>query len=115
MRENIYCFDDTFASGEYFSLDLTVWKQLEYKIDAQKRLRVVRSNYDKDIRVFVMVGDKDNSITVDGFVMLDRKQWAELRKIRGEERGLPLEVGSNGSVWVGEQYSDKNFMIFVRI
>uniref|UniRef100_UPI0035A1C482 hypothetical protein n=1 Tax=Clostridium sp. TaxID=1506 RepID=UPI0035A1C482 len=51
-KKNIFCFDDSNAYGEYFSLDLNLWEELNYTIDDHKRINVSRQHAGKEIRLF---------------------------------------------------------------
>ena len=47
--------------------------------------------------------------------MFSRAGWSEIRRVRGENKGLPLEVNTNGTVWIGDRARGKqNFKIFIR-
>lgn len=51
---------------------------------------------------------------VDNIIMFDRSEWAELRRVRGGNRGLPLDVNQNGTIWIGDRFLNKDLKIFVR-
>jgi len=112
-KKDIFCFDDSNAYGEYFSLDLNLWEELNYTIDDHKRINVSRQHAGKEIRLFIQNGEAVDFKTVDNIIMFSRAGWAELRRVRGENRGLPLEVNANGTVWIGDRAQEK-FKIFGR-
>jgi hypothetical protein len=109
MVGEIHCYDDSESFGEYFSLDNSVWKQIDWKVADEKRIRIGRPFYKKDVRVFIQKNKKATIKTLNEFTMLPRGDYRELRKQRGEEKGLPLEVGSNGTIVVTDKFIQFNF------
>ncbi|MGI5841597.1 MAG: hypothetical protein ACOX6N_05270 [Patescibacteria group bacterium] len=106
-KKDIFCFDDSNAYGEYFSLDLNLWEELNYTIDDHKRINVSRQHAGKEIRLFIQNGEAVDFKTVDNIIMFSRAGWSELRRVRGENQGLPLEVNANGTVWIGDRAQEK--------
>ena len=112
--KDIFCFDDSNSCGEYFSLDLEIWEELSYSIDEQKRINVGRPHAEKDVRLFTQTEENGEFKTVDSIIMFNRSGWAELRRVRGENRGLPLVVNRNGTIWLGDRAEFNNIKIFIR-
>jgi hypothetical protein len=114
MDDEIYCFRDTESKGEYFSLDLSIWWRVDHTISDKNRIRIGGQYYQKDIRVFINKKGFGKIEKLGNFVMFSRKDFSELRKTKGREKGLPLEVQDNGAVWVSEKFADKNLIVFTR-
>lgn len=113
-KKDIICFDDSNAYGEYFSLDLDLWEELNYSIDEHKRINVSRHHAGKEIRLFIQTDETAEFKKVDNIIMFSRAGWSELRRVRGENRGLPLEVNTNGTIWIGDRAEQGNIKIFIR-
>jgi hypothetical protein len=101
-------------SGEYYSLDMDIWKLAETKTKTDDRGRVYlsRTLIGQEARVFVSDSDED-LVTCKNFVMLSKKHWTELRGIRGDRAGQPLEIKSNGDIWTSQK--DKFVKVFLRV
>lgn len=136
-KNDLNCFDDSNACGEYFSLDLNIWEELDYSVDEHKRINVGRSRSREKIRLFIlkdfetvlkeMLEDgfdrkqienfynqaKEPKIT-DELIGFNRRVWSDLRRVRGENRGQPLEVNPNGTIWIGDRAEQGNIKIFTR-
>ena len=113
-KKDIFCFDDSNAYREYFSLDLNSWEELNYSIDEHKRINVSRQHAGKEIRLFVQNNETGEFKTVDNIIMFSRAGWSEIRRVRGENKGLPLEVNTNGTVWIGDRAEQGKIKIFTR-
>jgi hypothetical protein len=113
-KKDIFCFDDSNAYREYFSLDLNSWEELNYSIDEHKRINVSRQHAGKEIRLFVQNNETGGFKIVDNIIMFSRAGWSELRRVRGENKGLPLEVNANGTVWIGDRAEQGKIKIFTR-
>jgi hypothetical protein len=112
-KKDMFCFDDSNAYGEYFSLDLNLWEELNYSIDEHKRINVSRQHAGKEIRIFIQNNEPGEFKTVDNIIMFSRARWSELRRVRGENKGLPLEVNANGTIWIGDR-AEGTIKIFIR-
>ncbi|MFA6876056.1 MAG: hypothetical protein WCQ87_05435 [Parabacteroides sp.] len=112
-KKDIICFDDSNAYGEYFSLDLDLWKELDYSVDEHKRINVGRQHAGHEIRLFIQTNVIDEFKIVDNIIMFSRAGWSELRRVRGENRGLPLEVNENGTIWIGDRAGQGKLKIFI--
>lgn len=112
-KKDIFCFDDSNAYGEYFSLDLNSWEELNYSIDEHKRINVSRQHAGKEIRLFIKNNETGEFKTVDNIIMFSRAGWSELRRVRGENKGLPLVVNANGTIWIGDR-AEGTIKIFTR-
>ena len=113
-KKDIFCFDDSNAYGEYFSLDLNLWEELNYSIDEHKRINVSRQHAGKEIRLFIQNNETGGFKIVDNIIMFSRAGWSELRRVRGENKGLPLEVNANGTIWIGDRAEQGKIKIFTR-
>jgi hypothetical protein len=100
--------------GEYYSLDMDIWKLAETKTKTDERGRVYlsRTLIGQEARVFVSDSDED-LVKCKNFVMLSKKHWTELRGIRGERAGQPLEIKSNGDIWTSQK--DKYVKVFLKV
>lgn len=115
MKENVYCFDDSNAEGEYSSLSSSIWKRIEHTV-SHKRINVGVDYLSKSVRVFVQKSKDVGEVKItDDEYKFDKKHWVELRMVRGESLGLPLEVQDNGTIWVGEKYSRSNLEVFAKV
>jgi len=136
-KKDLFCFDDSQADGEYFSLGLKTWKESEFTIDEHKRINVGRTHAGENVRLFIQKdfetllnelskegltleqieefynNEKDPKIT-DCLISFNRRIWSELRRVRGESRGLPLEVNTNGTIWIGDRAEQEKIKIFER-
>ncbi len=113
-KKDIICFDDSNAYGEYFSLDLDFWEELNYSIDEHKRINVGRQHAGKEVRLFIQTDETGEFKKIDNIIMVSRAGWSELRRVRGENRGLPLEVNANGTIWIGDRAEPGQIKIFIR-
>lgn len=112
-KKDLFCFDDSQAYGEYFSLDLDLWEELNYSLDEHKRINVSRQHAGKEIRIFIQNNETGEFKTVDNIIMFSRAGWSELRRVRGENKGLPLVVNANGTIWIGDR-AEGTIKIFIR-
>jgi hypothetical protein len=110
----IDCFNDSLAIGEYFSLDLSEWEEISCSMIDEEWLNIGRKYENKGIRVFIKSCPSGLFKVVDNFVMFDRKAWSELRRVRGTKKGLPLEICSNGAIWIGKRFNGNYFKVFVK-
>ena len=106
--------DDLENGGEYFSLNTQVWEiaNTKTKTDGRGRVYLSRNLIGKEARVFVSDTNQE-LITCRNYVMLSKKYWIELRGIRGENAGKPLEVKSNGDIWTSQK--DKYVKVFMKV
>ena len=136
-KKDLNCFDDSNAYGEYFSLDLNVWEELSFSIDEHKRINIGRSQAGEKVRLFVLKDfetfleemlkesfDREEieklynkfkePVITDDMIGFNRRVWVDLRRVRGENRGQPLEVNANGTIWIGDRAEPGNTRIFTR-
>lgn len=113
-KKDIFCFDDSNSCGEYFSLDLDLWEEVTFSIDEHKRINIGRRNADKEVRLFAHIKEDGIIKTSDNLISFPRENWAEIRKVRGENLGLPLTVNTNGTIWAGDRFLDMDLKIFIR-
>jgi hypothetical protein len=110
----MYCFNDSLAEGEYFSLDLNQWEEINYSMLGVERLNIGRQYHKKDVRIFIQLCSVGQSRMIDNFVLFDRKSWTELRRVRGDKKGYPLEINSNGAIWIGDRFNGNTFKVFIK-
>lgn len=136
-KKDLNCFDDSNAYGEYFSLDLNVWEELSFSIDEHKRINIGRPQAGEKVRLFVLKDfetfleemlkesfDREEieklynkfkePVITDDMIGFHRRVWSDLRRVRGENRGEPLEVNANGTIWIGDRAEPGNVRIFTR-
>lgn len=113
-KKDIFCFDDSQAYGEYFSLDLTIWEEVSFSIDEHNRINVGRKNAGKEVRFFAHITEGGDIKKSDNLISFPRENYAEVRRVRGENAGLPLTVNSNGTVWAGNRFINMDLKIFTR-
>jgi len=113
-KKDIFCFDDSNAYGEYFSLDLDVWEEAAFSIDERSRLNVGRKNAGKEVRFFAHIAAGGEIKKSNGLISFPRENYAEIRRVRGENIGLPLTVNTNGTVWAGDRFVNMDLKIFIR-
>lgn len=136
-KKDLNCFDDSTACGEYFSLDRNFWEEVNFSIDEHKRINIGRPQAGEKVRLFILkdfetfqedmlkegfdreeieklyIKFKEPVITED-LIGFNRRVWVDLRRVRGENRGQPLEVNSNGTIWIGDRAELGNVKIFTR-
>jgi hypothetical protein len=113
-KNNIVVFDDSNASGEFFTLDDS-WIEIPSYKSGDNRLGVHRKNAYKQVRLFVALNDDAKVIILENnYMLFDRKNWMELRKIRGKDKFKPLTVDKNGTIWIGDKYNGANFRIYIK-
>jgi hypothetical protein len=112
MKNN--CFNDSLAIGEYFTLDLDEWEEISCSMIDEEWLYIGRKYDHKGVRVFIKSCPEGVFKNIDNFIMFDRKAWSELRRVRGTKKGLPLEICSNGAIWVGKRFNSDCFKVFVK-
>lgn len=136
-KKDLNCFDDSKACGEYFSLDRNVWEEVNFSIDEHKRINIGRPQAGEKVRVFILKDFEtfQEEILKEGFdreeieklynkfkepavtdelIGFNRRVWVDLRRVRGENRGQPLEVNANGTIWIGDRAEPGNVRIFTR-
>jgi len=113
-KKDIFCFDDSQAHGEYFSLNLDVWEEVPFSIDEHTRINVGRKNAGKEVRFFAHITEGGEIKKSDNLISFPRENYAEVRRVRGENIGLPLTVNSNGTVWAGDRFINMDLKIFTR-
>lgn len=136
-KKDLNCFDDSNACGEYFSLDQNVWEEVDFSIDDHKRINIGRSQAGEKVRLFIlkdfetflkemlqagfekeeiekMYNKFKEPVITDELIGFHRRVWSDLRRVRGDDRGQPLEVNSNGTIWIGDRAEPGNTRIFTR-
>jgi len=135
-KKDLNCYDDSNACGEYFSLDSDLWEEASFSIDEHKRINVGRSQAGENVRIFILkdfeiflhemldegmtyeqikelYNDLKEPTITDDLIGFNRRVWSELRRVRGENRGRPLEVNANGTIWVGDRAGQGELKIFI--
>lgn len=136
-KKDIFCFDDSSAYGEYFSLGLEIWEELDFTIDEHKRINTGRPHAGENVRLFIkkdfetllseLLNEELTLEEIEDFyknenepqitaklISFNRRIWSELRRVRGESRGLPLEINTNGTIWIGDKAEKERIRIFTR-
>lgn len=113
-KKDIFCFDDSSAYGEYFSLNLEVWEEVPFSIDEHNRINIGRKNAGKEVRFFAHITEGGKIKKSDNLISFPRENYAEIRRVRGENIGLPLTVNTNGTVWTGNRFINMDLKIFIR-
>ena len=114
LKKRISKCDDSDAIGEYHTVDLHDWEEVERWVSDRKRIGVGRPHGGKDTVIFMQVGDIGNTDKCKKYLMFDKKDFDELRQSRGENKYKRMKVYKDGTVWVGESNIDKKFRVFVR-
>lgn len=113
-KKDVFCFDDSQACGEYFSLNLEVWEEVPFSIDEHNRINIGRKNAGKEVRFFAHITEGGKIKKSDNLISFPRENYAEIRRVRGENIGLPLTVNTNGTVWTGNRFINMDLKIFIR-
>lgn len=114
LNKRIVKYDDSKADGEYFTLDLETWNEIESHVIDENRIGVGRNNGLKESRIFIQIGNQGITKTCDKYLMFCRRDWIELRKARGDDRYQPMQISKNGTVWVGESYILCKLRVFIK-
>jgi hypothetical protein len=107
-------YDDSQAEGEYFSLDLNKWSEIENHWIDKNRIGAGRDYGKRETKVFIPNDDKAKIKICEQFILFDRKNWIELRKSRGEDKFKNLKITKEGTIWLGDEYYGRNPKIFIR-
>lgn len=113
-KKDIFCFDDSQAYGEYFSLNLEIWEEVNFSIDEHNRINIGRKHAGKEVRFFAHITEGGEIKKSDNLISFPRENYAEIRRVRGENIGLPLTVNTNGTVWAGDRFINMDLKIFIR-
>jgi hypothetical protein len=107
-------YDDSQATGEFYTLDLKTWVEIKsHQID-KNRTGVGRAYSNECAKVFIQVGEIGNIERCKNYIQFDRKDWIELRQARGKNKHKTMRVSENGTIWIGESYAGVNIKIFVK-
>lgn len=118
--KSIAKYDDSTAVGKYYALDLDVWTEVEHRVTSDKRLGIGRESAGEETAIFVKVGQNDDTFTVKDengreFLFFNRKNWIELRKVKGVDKYKPMQVSENGTIWIGESFKGCEFRVFTKL
>jgi hypothetical protein len=118
--KSIAKYDDSTAVGKYYALDLDVWTEVEHRVTSDKRLGIGRESAGEETAIFVKVGQNDDTFTVKDengreFLFFNRKNWMELRKVKGVDKYKPMQVSENGTIWIGESFKGCEFRVFTKL
>ncbi len=114
LKKRISKCDDSEAVGEYHTVDLNEWEEVNCWVSDKKRIGVGRSYGGKDTVIFMQVGTEGKTDKCKKYKMFYKKDFVELRQSRGENKYKRMKVYRDGTVWVGESNIDKKFWVFVR-
>jgi hypothetical protein len=107
-------FDDSEADGEYFSLDLNTWEEIvNHRVDSN-RIGIGRAYGLKDVKVFVLLGNEENTKRCEEYILFNRKDWIELRKSRGEDKHKNLTITIEGTIWIGDEYDGYKIKTYIK-
>jgi hypothetical protein len=111
---NVVIYDDSGASGEYYTLDET-WSEIPCYPSGKYRIGVTVEYAHKEVRLFVGMRKNATIITLENdYKLFDRKDWIELRRKRGINKYKPLSVDKNGTIWIGENQHGTDYRVFVK-
>ena len=118
--KSIAKYDDSTAVGKYYALDLDVWTEVEHRVTSDKRLGIGRESAGEETAIFVKIGQNDDTFTVKDengreFLFFNRKNWIELRKVKGVDKYKPMQVSENGTIWIGESFKGCEFRVFTKL
>jgi len=118
--KSIAKYDASTAVGKYYALDLDVWTEVEHRVTSDKRLGIGRESAGEETAIFVKVGQNDDMFTVKDengreFLFFNRKNWIELRKVKGVDKYKPMQVSENGTIWIGESFKGCEFRVFTKL
>jgi hypothetical protein len=118
--KSIAKYDDSTAVGKYYALDLDVWTEVEHRVTSDKRLGIGRESAGEETAIFVKVEQNDDTFTVKDengreFLFFNRKNWIELRKVKGVDKYKPMQVSENGTIWIGESFKGCEFRVFTKL
>lgn len=114
LKKRISKCDDSEAIGEYHTIDLNDWEEVEWRVSDKKRIGVGRPYGGKETVIFMQVGMEGKTDKCKKYRMFYKKDFVELRQSRGENKYKRMKVYRDGTVWVGESNIDRNFIVFVR-
>jgi hypothetical protein len=112
--KQVVTYDDSEATGEFYTLDDS-WVEIpNYKSD-KYRLGVGSKYSNTKVRLFVCINTNCNiKIVENKYLLFDRNDWIELRCKRGDNKYKPLSVDKNGTIWIGEKQHGTSYRVYIK-
>jgi hypothetical protein len=107
-------YDDSQAEGEYFTLDLKKWREIENHWIDNDRIGVGRFYCGKEAKVFIQVGTEEKIEKCKHYISFSRDDYLDLRKQRGEDRHKNVKISTEGTIWIGDEFYGRTVKVFVR-
>ena len=114
LKKRISKCDDSEAIGEYHTVDLNNWEEVNWWVSDQKRIGVGRPYGGKETVIFMQTEGTGKTDKCKKYIMFYKKDFIELRQSRGENKYKRMKVYKDGTVWVGESNINRKFRVFVR-
>lgn len=114
LKNRIYKCDDSEAIGEYHTVNINDWEEIDWWVSDQKRIGVGRPHGGKDALIFMQVGENGETEKCKNYRMFNKKDFMELRQSRGENKHKRMKIYKDGTVWVGESNITRKFRVFVK-
>jgi hypothetical protein len=113
-------YDDSTSIGKFYSIELDTWVETEFKITGDKRLGLGRELAGEETIIMVRVEQNGEPFKVHDdegreYLQFNRRNWIELRKMKGKDRYKPMFVSENGAIWVGETFKGCQFRVFTKL
>ena len=113
-------YDDSTSIGKFYSIELDTWVEAEFKITGDKRLGLGRELAGEETIIMVHVEQDGEPFKVHDdegreYIQFNRRNWIELRKMKGKDRYKPMFVSENGTIWVGETFKGCQFRVFTKL
>jgi len=113
-------YDDSTSTGKFYALDLDVWAETEHRITSDKRLGIGRDTAGAETAIFIQVGHDGETFKIHDdngreFLFFNRRNWIELRKMKGTDKYKPMFVSENGTIWIGESFKGCNIRVFTKL
>lgn len=113
-------YDDSTSIGKFYSIELDTWVETEFKITGDKRLGLGRELAGEETIIMVRIEQNGEPFKVHDdegreYLQFNRRNWIELRKMKGKDRYKPMFVSENGTIWVGETFKGCQFRVFTKL
>lgn len=107
--------DSENRDGIVLGVDTNIWTEpyINLRTSESGWFHLYHGLVGSSILVFAAKNDKKtNTITCGDYLLFPQNDWFEVRRVKGDQKGKPLEVYKNGSVWTS---SPNTFVrVFVR-
>ncbi len=108
--------DDSDAKGEYHSINLDEWKEIECHIIDGKTINVGREYGRQEAIIFIQVRQEGRTEICNNFKLFHKQDWIEYRKERGRNKYKKTLIQKTGIIWVGATSKEKGiygFKVFI--